>query len=451
LPLSDKLTSSLSAFAHAVFARPLTDAQADNIAGRVIDTLACMAAAAHEGATKPVVQALMLAGGQGACPVLFAGATALTQAATANSYLSRCLDWNDTYIGKNGGHPSDIIAGAITTGAWAGKNGDRILRAIAAGTHAMMDLCDSADAMSRGWDHATYVGLAATIANGLLLDLEEQLGHAIAMTAVSNNVLVSRYGKISTWKSLASPAAVRTAIENCLLARAGATGPDPVFEGDNGFMNRISGLLAPELDAARDRTGDTHLKPYQAVYHAQAPIELALRLRDEIMAGHGSPPEAGFVDRAHVTTYSFGIKHAADNAAKWKPETPETADHSIPFLVALALARGGVDHASLAGAINDEKVLALTARVSISADAEMDATFPQRSPAKLLVRAGGRTFIAEVPAHKGNVTRPLAREEIDAKLVGAATPAIGEARASEWTLALRGMAKAATIDALLRP
>ena len=112
----------------------------------------------------------MLAGGQGACPVLFAGATALTQAATANSYLSRCLDWNDTYIGKNGGHPSDIIAGAMTTGAWAGKNGDRILRAIAAGTHAMMDLCDSADAMSRGWDHATYVGLAATIvsAEGLV-------------------------------------------------------------------------------------------------------------------------------------------------------------------------------------------------------------------------------------------------------------------------------------------
>ena len=100
---------------------------------------------------------------------------------------------------------------------------------------------------------------------------------------------------------------------------------------------------------------------------------------------------------------------------------------------------------------SDEKVLALTARVSIAADAAMDATFPRCSPARILVRAGGRSFMAEVPAHKGNVTRPLAREEIDAKLVGAATPAIGEARASEWTLALRGMAKAATIDALLRP
>lgn len=452
MPIADKTTTALAAYARAIYTRPASPAQTEAILDRVIDTLACMAAAAHEEHTLPLRRAILDAAGAGPCPVLFGGSHAPVAAATVNSFLARYLDWNDTYIGKNGGHPSDIIAGALTAGVWAGKSGDETLRAIAAGQHVMLELCDAADAMARGWDHATYVGLAATVAIGLALDLdEERLGHAIAMTAVANNMLVSRSGKISTWKGFASPAAVRTAFENCLLARAGATGPDPIFEGDNGFINRISGPLAPTLDATRDRSGDTHLKPYQAVYHAQAPIELALRLREEIMAEHGESPEAGFVDRIHVTTYAFGIKHAADGASKWKPETAETADHSIPFMTAMALATGKADHAALEAAIRDEKILALTARVSISADEAMSASFPRLSPTRLLVRAGGRTFTAEVEAHRGHVSRPLTSADIDAKLVGAATPSIGAARALAWAARLRDMPRATTIRDLLVP
>ncbi len=449
---SDRVTAALVDFAFAMKARAPDAAQRRALVDRVVDILACAAAAAREPEIAGVGRAVREHAGAGDRDVLLHGKAPLAEAVFLNSFMVRYLDWNDTYIGKNGGHPSDIFAGALTVAGALRKSGDDALRAIAAGQHVMLDLCDSADAFARGWDHATYTGLAATVAIGLLFDLDRsQLASAISLTAVSNNMLISRSGKIATWKGLAAPAALRAAFNNCVLARAGVTGPDPVFEGDFGFERHVSGPLAPELDARRDRTGDTHLKLFPAVYHAQAPIELGLRLRARLIGALGAQPSAALVDRIDVTTYAFALKWAADGANKWRPANRETADHSLPFMLAMALVRGDVDHDNLGAAIHDPAIVALTQKVAVVADADMSAKWPKLSPARVRVSAGGQVFEEEALAHTGHVTRPMASETLDGKLVAAATPAIGEARARAWAARARQMADAPDIAGLLAP
>ena len=121
----------------------------------------------------------------GEASVIGGNRMSLDDAAFCNSYLIRKADWNDTYIGKNGGHPSDLYGAVMAAAEFAGKNGADLLKALAIGNHLMLDLCDAASAIGRGWDPSTYVGIAATVAIACVLDLSEaQIAQALAMTAL---------------------------------------------------------------------------------------------------------------------------------------------------------------------------------------------------------------------------------------------------------------------------
>jgi 2-methylcitrate dehydratase len=448
----DAITNAIVAFAFRLFQRPLSNASRDALTARILDALGCSVAACHEPDVRRVAQAIGAVSGNGECAVLFNGRATSEQAAFITGMMIRLFDWNDTYVGKNGGHPSDLIAVALAVGEKNNKNGDEVMRALAVGHHLMLDMCDGSNALSRGWDHATYVGIGAVVIAGLLSDLDRaQLANAISMMAASNNMLLSRTGTVSQWRSLASPHAGRNAVFVASLAKASVSGPDPAFEGKQGFLDVISGEMTLQLDVARERSGDSHLKRFPAVFHAQAPIELALAMRAEIAARHGNRDIGALIDEVIVSTHAFAIKWAAATEYLWRPENRETADHSIPFMVALALCRGEVTHDNIEPAIHDPAVLALTRKVVVREDASHSEHWPAQANARLAITMGGQTLERDIVAGSGHASNPLHPEDRARKLVENATPVIGADRAKTWAGKIECFAALSSLDGVLAP
>ena len=451
-PVADDICVAIVDFALAKYARPLNDGARDALTARLLDALGCAIASAREPEVLAVARAIAPSPAGGACSILLNGSGEPGVAAFLNGMMIRYHDWNDTYVGRNGGHPSDLIPVALAAGEAHGRSGDEVLRAIGVGTHLMLDMCDGSNALARGWDHATYVGLAAVVVAGLLQGLDRaRLINALAMMAASNNMLLARSRKVSTWRSLASPHACRNALFLATLAGADVSGPDPVFQGRQGFLDVVSGDMTLELDPARDRSGDTHLKMYPAVFHAQAPVEIALRLRADLVAAFGEGDMNAIVETVEVATHAFAIKWAATSPDLWEPENRETADHSIAFMVALALCRGEIDHDMIEAAIHDPAVRALTRRARVLEDETHSARWPREAPAGITVRARGRAFTLELGAGRGHASRPLAIEDRARKLIRNAEPVIGADRARAWAERLGAFQQKADASTALRP
>ena len=444
-PSSDSVTRSILAFARQAYARPLDAARRDALTARVMDALGCAIAASGDPEVRRVATALGFTGEAGPCTALTLGKGPVDTVAFLNGLMVRFHDWNDTYVGRNGGHPSDIIAAALAVGEEQERSGDEVLRAIGVGQHLMLDMCDGSNALSRGWDHATYVGIAATVACALLRGLDDaQFCHALSMIAAANNMLIARSGKVSAWRSLASPQALRNAVFVTALAKADVSGPDPVFEGKLGFIEVVTGDLTMQLDPARDRTGDTHLKRFPAVFHAQAPCEIALDLRAEMGADLVAQ-----IDSIEVATHAFAIFWAGKDPVLWEPENRETADHSIAFMVALALLRGEVHHHDIEAGIHDPQVRALTRLVRVVEDPSYSARWPREAPARITVSAQGRVFTREIVAGAGHAARPLRPDQRADKLLDNASAVMGAERAQRWVGVLQDFHRLPRISAAL--
>ncbi len=446
---ADKLLARIVDFAFEKYARCLSDAEARATTMRVMDSLACAIGAAGTedfAALKNLPGAL---DANGPCTLIGGGRASLEGAAFLNACLIRQLDWNDTYVGKNGGHPSDFFAGALACAQFAGRNGHDTLRAIAIGNHLMLDLCDAANAIARGWDPAVFVAFGASLSMALALDMKPaQITQALTLTALNAPMLMGRVGKASTWKGVASAVGVRHALFDVLLARAGRTGPDPVFEGVYGFEPRVSGPLDLELDAQRDRTGDSSIKYFPAIYHAQGPLELALQLHQDIAAALGANAA---IEDVSVDIYDFAMRYVADTPDKWRPQNYETADHSLPFMIAHVLSRGAFGPHCLHETLWDERVRDLAARVHVQPDEAFSNAFPGAPSSRITVNAGGGVFTRETNAPLGHALRPLSPDDVRRKFVTAASHIMESDKANAWADRIERIGEASQIGPLLEP
>ncbi len=231
-PPSDKLLARIVDFAVAKCARPLSEAETQATTMRVMDSLACAIAAANDAEIaklKPMPGALAP---DGPCTLIGGGRATLDGATFLNACLIRQFDWNDTYVGKNGGHPSDFFSATLAAAEYAGRNGCDTLRAISIGNHLLLDLCDAANAISRGWDPSVFVAFGASLSTALALDMKPaQIAQALTLTALNAPMLMGRVGKASTWKGVASAVSVRQALFDVLLRAPDAPGLIPCLKG----------------------------------------------------------------------------------------------------------------------------------------------------------------------------------------------------------------------------
>src|SRR5947208_17126199 len=117
------------------------------------------------------------------------------------------------------------------------------------------------------------------------------------------------------------------------------TGPAPIFEGQMGFEKQLGvslGNIGEKFKGAPAMILNTSIKYWPAEYHSQSAIEAALFLRKQIGAGVE-------VKSMTIESHDASVDIIGSEPEKWKPETRETADHSLPYITAIAFIDGEVN------------------------------------------------------------------------------------------------------------
>src|SRR5947209_2961014 len=208
-------------------------------------------------------------------------------AALASGCCIRYFDYNDTYLSKEPAHPSDNIAAALAVAENVGANGRELITAIALAYEVQCRLCDAASIRARGWDHVTYGAFSTALACARLMKLDpEKTRHAVNIAGVACAAMrQARVGELSHWKGVAFANTARHGVYSALLARAGMTGPAPIFEGQMGFEKQLGvslGNVGEKFRGAPEVILNTSIKFWPAEYHSQSAIEAALSLHEEV-------------------------------------------------------------------------------------------------------------------------------------------------------------------------
>ncbi len=231
--------------------------------------------------------------------------------------------------------------------------------------------------------------------------------NAIAICGTAFNALrVTRTGPLSHWKGLAYPSTAAGCTHATFLAMRGITGPPLVFEGNKGFMEAIAGRF--ELDWSQEdleRVTRTIVKQYNAEIHSQATLEGVLELRRD----HDIRPED--VVRVEVETFdvAYHIIGGGEEGDKTIVRTKEEADHSLPYMVAVALLDGQVLPEQYAlERIHRSDVQALLRKVVVRPIDAYSRQFPALMPCRIRITiGGGRVFEKEKQDYEGFHSRPM--------------------------------------------
>jgi 2-methylcitrate dehydratase len=370
---------------------------------RILDALGCAFGAIEGPPIKMLRAQLEDFGGKPLVSLIGGNKTAPDRAALYNSALVRYLDYNDSYIAKKETcHPSDNLGAVLAASEYAHSNGKEFLTALALSYQVQCRLSDVAPVRAKGFDHTTQgaYSVAAGVARALGLD-QSGIANAVAMSGTSYNSLrVTRTGSLSNWKGLAFPNTAFGSTHAAFLAMRGVTGPLEVFEGNKGLMEAITGHF--ELDWSKETLEAvlrTSVKKYNAEFHSQSTLEGILELR----AAHHIYPEE--------------IKDI-------KIDIFDVADHSLPYMIAVALLDGEVSPAQYtSGRIVREDVQSLLRKVTIHPDEALSRRFPAEMPSRITIDLkGGQTLSLEKQGYEGFYSRPMSWEKVVAKFERLAAP-----------------------------
>ena len=134
------------------------------------------------------------------------------------------------------------------------------------------------------------------------------------------------------------------------------------------------------------------------------------------------------VERVLIRTFESGKRVMAGDPTRWRPETRETADHSIPYVVACALRFGTLEPEHFEDdVLRDPLLLDLMQRIEVVRDPECDAAWPEAILNILTVRTSdGREHTASVPYYTGHFKRPMSDAEVEAKFRGLTSGVLDE-------------------------
>jgi 2-methylcitrate dehydratase len=301
----------------------------------------------------------------------------------------------------------------------------------------------------RGWDHGIYTVLGTAIGAGKLIGLtREQLAEAASL-AVSPNVPTrqARAGDLTMWKGCATAAATRSGVFAAYLAQDGMRGPSEPFTGTHGIADNV----APDRSARPSYGGEgrpfhiglAHLKSVSVEYHLQAPALAAIQLRKKV-----DPRD---ITRLSIATYKDAYTETGMEPEKWRPTTRETADHSMPYVVAVALIDGEISPRSFApDRIADPAVHELMDKISVTEDPAITAEFPSTMRSDMEVVTATSVLPWETDRFpKGHVLAPMSRDEIEAKFLSQAVPVLGSAAGQELLSSLWRLREADSIGPVM--
>lgn len=436
-PLADRL----AAYAHRLRFEDLDPSTVEAVKVHLLDALGCGLAALDAGPVR-ICREVALADGTGSATLLgFRQRTSPDLAAFANGVAIRYEDFNDVYVGREPGHPSDGIAACLAVAEAEGATGRDLITAIALAYEIDCRLLDAAEVTGRGWDHPVYSLPAAALAAGKLMRLPPDALTQAVNLAINGHIALNqtRVQTLSDWKGVADAEAARAGVFAAKLARAGLTGPAPIFEGRAGFFQQVSGPFTVDVEdfggSGRPfRITRCGIKPYPAQVYCLTAIPAAIAVATE--AG-----DLATIRALHIDTTHLGYVTAGRDREKWRPTTKDTADHSLPYITARTLLDGAITNDSYApDKLRDPALLTLIDRITVAEDPALTALQPKAVPNRIAAKlTDGREIVRQVDDVPGFVARPMTRDDVARKFRMNAKrhldePGIARALGAFWAL-----------------
>ncbi len=422
----DSITQIIAEYASTVAFEHLTEEAVHAAKQRLIDSLGC-AVGAHD--CEPAQIGRRLARGQtaGKYPgrvLYFGDRLPVESAAFINTSMIRNFDFNDRYPGD---HPSDCLGALLAMAGAMDIDGKRFLAGMIVAYEIFARLSDATALSRRGWDQGYAIGIAtaAGVCN-LLKITPAATAHALGIAAASNLPLrVTRSGELTPWKNAATAYATRNGVFAALLAAEGMSGPGNAFEGRNGLFEKVTGPF--ELAPFPNR-GGAHLTPrVQLKYwpietNGQPAVWAALELRKKAQTDE--------IRDIEIFTSKFTWFEIGSEPEKWDPQTRETADHSLPYILARALVDGSIKITSFTDeAVRDASLRPLMAKINVIPDDRIEALLPQKTLMRVVATTlDGRQHVVEVSNPLGHPDNPMQDRHIEEKFISLVEPALGKAR-----------------------
>lgn len=417
----DKFESQIVDYIAGLDYGRLTESAVEEAKIRVLDSLACAVAAYNESPVEAMRRiALQSSSPHGATVFGTAHIAPVYDATIVLGTAIRAYDWNDTYLSREPAHPSDNIGAAMAVAEAENRPGRDLITAICLAYELQCRLCDAAAIRKKGWDHVTYGSVSSTAAAAKLMGLKpEQIRHALGIAVTTGNYLrQTRIGSISSWKAAAFAKAARNAVESALYARNGFSGPSEIIAGKHGLIGQITGGefdLAPQFGGQNGeeyKIVSTYIKYFPAEYHSQSAIWAALDLRGRIGPDGWRDIESILVETSHHSYEIIGMERD-----KWRPETRETADHSLPYITAATMIDGDItlkqfdrEH------LRNKALLDLVDRVECREKKEYTDLYGTSYPNKVTIKMNsGEVFTKEIENPRGHPLNPLSRDQIENK------------------------------------
>ncbi len=399
----------------------------------MLDSIGCALAAIGHKDMQQAYEFVQLLGGNEHATIIGHGTkTNLGNSALMNSLLIRAIDYNDIYWKQDPSHPSDIIPAALSPAEYKGLSGQDLLVGIVVAYELEMRLCLSGHPGIReiGWHHASLTQLVSPLVAARMLGLTED--QAVAATGISGSSHFTLGGVVAGFltnmKNTADPMAVEAGVRACMLASTGYSGPAEVYEGKEGLFHVIN-TVKWDTDAMLSGLGREFLItncgykafPTEALTHQPITATLEIRNNNNI-----DPKD---VREILVKTTTRGTDILSDKS-KYKPTTKETADHSLPYCIAVAVVKGNVLPSDFEEeALKDPLVWETLPKIKVEADPEIDALFPKIKRTRVTITLNnGQIFTKQEDHAKGRAENPLSDKELIAKFKANAHLQLSEER-----------------------
>jgi 2-methylcitrate dehydratase len=379
----------------------------------ILDSLGCCIAALGAGPIQACREQVAEFGGTGPSPLIGGGQANPIYAAFWHTALVRYVDFMDNFLAQTETcHTADNFGVALTIAEYVGASGKDLMLGVAVGYTVQSRFVDHANFMTNGFDHTSQLAFSHNAAAGRLMGLsEQQIAHAIAMAAVSDaSFAVVRAKPLSQWKGLASAQSALGAMNTLFLARRGVEGPLQVIEGPMG----IDHLLRMKINIDWDKQGyegvvESTIKKYNSMIHTQSAVYCMVELtkQNKIDPAKVVSIEAEVFQLAY--DFAGGGLYGVDKVIR----TKEQADHSLPYLLAVALLDGDVMPAQFQpDRIIKPDVQGLLKKVSVRPNHEFTDEYPAEMPAKIIVRLqDGKVIEHEVQDYPGLASHPFTWED----------------------------------------
>ena len=419
----------------------LTPERRERLKVSVLDAVACAINALR---AQPIqacrAQVEALGSPDGRCTLIGGGRANPIDAAFYNTALVRYVDFMDSYLAAGGlCHPSDNTGAVLAASEYANLSGREFLVALAVAYQVESRLTASVPFMAFGFDLTTQLSysLAAGMSKALGLD-EAKTAAAVGICGDVIPLLVVRTTPISQWKGLSSAQLAFACVHGVLLASRGVTGPRYVFEGPHGLAQALGEAIRIDWDReALDVFDRLVLKSYNTAVPGQSSIQCMLELR------RASPIYAAKVERIENDVFqeAYDFMGGGSFGPKTDVHTKEDADHSLPYLLAVALLDGSAQPAQLEPArIAKPDVQALLKKVQVRPDAAFTACYPNEAPSRVTVHIeGGKSYVHEVRDYPGFASRPFTWEQVSAKFDDLAALRADEGLRNEIKAAVRSL------------